>query len=193
MTRPRWRKRTPGSRPEGKDDLATILAASSLPKMPVKHKHWAILYDTKTSGESSSQPNCRVPQFRKDHFRKCVHACLKARGEDDIEANALVLVLDGWRSLDSMITNSLVTVENGEAMTDRTKTIFQVIYDEKALSARKSITRGLINQTEGLLVYSRGALDIQKQDRIPWQHAGHGPGGGRGTSLRGAMALEQAC
>ena len=100
---------------KGKDDLATILAASSLPKMPVKHKHWAILYDTKTSGESSSQPNCRVPQFRKDHFRKCVHACLKARGEDDMEANALVLVLDGWRSLDLMITNSLVTVENGEA------------------------------------------------------------------------------
>ena len=62
-------------------------------------------------------------------------------------------------------------------MTDRTKTTFQVIYDEKALSARKSITRELINQTEGLLVYSRGALDIQKQDRKVY------PGSTQGTVL----------
>ena len=98
-------------------------------------------------------PIAVCPSFAKT-ISASAHACLKARGEDDIEANALVLVLDGWRSLNSMITNSLVTVENGEAMTDRAKTTFQVIYDEKALSARKSITRAVMKETEGLLVYS---------------------------------------
>ena len=151
--------------PKSKDSSKELLQGSALVRMPVRGKYWGLVYDTKSSGEASAQANARVPNFRKEHLKKCLHAALQARGATELEENGLVFVLDGWRSLDQLATSAMVGVDSGEAFTDRCKSSFTILYDEAKLADRKSLVRGLIQQTEGMLVYSRGALALQRRDR----------------------------
>lgn len=150
-----------------------VLEGTVLPKFPVRNeKYWAIFYDTKSAGESSAQPGSRFPAYQKKTLKKEVHSALGAHGQEDLGESCIVMIMDGFRSLESQFSKDLVNV-HGDAMTKQRQT-FQVAYDEKALRARKCLSRGLIAQVEGLHVYSTEPLTLQDRDRKTYMGSTHG-------------------
>lgn len=150
-----------------------VLEGTVLPKFPVRNeKYWAFFYDTKSAGESSAQPASRFPAYQKKTLKKEIHSALGAHGQEDLGEACIVMIMDGFRSLETQFSKDLVNV-HGETMTKQRQT-FQVAYDEKALRARKCLSRGLIPQVEGLHVYSTEPLSLQDRDRKTYVGSTHG-------------------
>ena len=150
-----------------------VLEGTVLPKFPVRNeKYWAIFYDTKSAGESSAQPGSRFPAYQKKTLKKEIHSAVGAHGQEDLGETCIVMIMDGFRSLEAQFSKDLVNV-HGDAMTKQRQT-FQVAYDEKALRARKCLSRGLIPQVEGLHVYSTEPLCLQDKDRKTYMGSTHG-------------------
>ena len=82
------------------------------------------------------------------------------------------MVMDGFRSLETQFSKDLVA-PSGDAMV-KTRTSFQIAYDEKALRARKCLTRGMVSQAEGLHTYSKEGLSLQDRDRKTYTGSTHG-------------------
>lgn len=149
-----------------------LLDATVIKKMPVKAKFWCLWYDTKNAGESSAQPHCRPPPYQKATFKKHLHAALAAHELTEMDEKVLVMCMDGFRSLESVISKDLVKAD-GDAMA-KSRTTFQIAYDERALRKRKCLNRGLVSQVEGLHVYSADALAISERDRLTYAGSTHG-------------------
>lgn len=60
-------------------------------------KNLVLWYDSKSAGESSSQPNVRLPPFRNKDLQKWVHALLRLDDEDTLPKTHMVCYLDGGR------------------------------------------------------------------------------------------------
>ena len=107
-----------------------VLKGTLLPKFPVRsEKHWCIWYDSKSAGESSAQPNCRVPAFQAKLAKCNVQASLQAHEQEDLGDQCLVFMLDGFRSLDTQMGKCIVSPDG--AALPKTKTTYQVCYCEK--------------------------------------------------------------
>ena len=112
-------------------------------------------YDSKCAGEASSQPHCRVPKFRQSHFRTFLQGCLGVRKLKEMDPRMLVCLSDGFRpGLENSATTAFV-LEDGTSVSKH-RTLFHNIYDAASLSARKTVVRGVIQNVEGLHVFSEG-------------------------------------
>ena len=112
-------------------------------------------YDSKCAGEASSQPHCRVPKFRQSHFRTFLQGCLGVRKLKEMDPRMLVCLSDGFRpGLENSATTAFV-LEDGTSVSKH-QTLFHNIYDAASLSARKTVVRGVIQNVEGLHVFSEG-------------------------------------
>lgn len=149
-----------------------LLEGTVIKKMPVKAKFWCVWYDTKTAGESSAQPHCRPPPYQKATFKKHLHAALAAHELTEMDEKVLVMCMDGFRSLESAISKDIVKAD-GDPMT-KSRTSYQIAYDERALRKRKCLNRGLVSQVEGLHVYSAENLVVSDRDRLTYAGSTHG-------------------
>ncbi|OLQ12246.1 hypothetical protein AK812_SmicGene3862 [Symbiodinium microadriaticum] len=91
-------------------------------------------YDSKCAGEASSQPHCRVPKFRQNHFRTFLHATLGGRKLPQLDQKMLVCLSDGFSpSLGNSATTAFV-LEDGTSV-PKNRILFHNIYDAASLSA----------------------------------------------------------
>ena len=142
-----------------KTELAQALEGTAVAKKQPEDTMALLILDTKTCGESSSQPHLRLPQFRAGVLKNAVQAFCTARGKDQFEENELCLVLDGGRQISSGIMSCFVR-DDGIQFEQKTRSEFVVYFEEKALRARKLLNRGLIQVHEGMHVLSKGPLQL---------------------------------
>ena len=123
-------------------------------------------YDSKCAGEASSQPHCRVPKFRQNHFRTFLHATLGGRKLPQLDQKMLVCLSDGFSpSLGNSATTAFV-LEDGTSV-PKNRILFHNIYDAASLSARKTVVRGVIQNVEGLHVPPRRRRRQWQREAVP--------------------------
>ena len=95
------------------------------------------------------------------------------------------MVLDGMRSIDAAIMACFVKAADGSHFEDKNRFQMSIVYEEEALRSRKQLARGMIAQTEGLHLFSKGAFDIpNKIARL------HYPGTNQGATI-GPVRVEK--
>lgn len=140
-----------------------------------------ILYDTKTAGESSSQPNSRMPPFRTKALQTWVHAIVRARvkedkAEDDVDFEMipqghLFCVLTGGRSGNDVATTSAFNSPVSGNALGKSHQEFQLFYTQQSLHKRKERVRGFVNCAETLHVYTKDVLDMPLRNRLHFPEA----------------------
>lgn len=144
---------------ESKAELTQALADTAVAKKQPEGTTALIVLDTKTCGESSSQPHLRLPQFRAPGLRNAVQSFCTARNKEQFDEDEMCAVLDGSRMISTSIMACFVR-DDGCHFEGKTRTEFVIHYDEKSMRARKMVSRGLVQVHEGLHVFSNGALSL---------------------------------
>lgn len=137
-----------------------------------------VLYDCKTAGESSSQPNARQPPFRAKHLQSWVHAVVKARHEADdpqgdevFPTGHLFAVLDGGRGgNEGSIASSFTSPSEGKALAKRHQP-FHIFFRQPSIHQRKDRVRGFIQQAETLHMFRKDGLDLTVKPRLHFEEA----------------------
>lgn len=140
-----------------KSELAQALEGTAVAKKQPDDTTALVVMDTKTAGESSSQPHLRYPQFRNTVLKNGVQAFCQVRNQEQLEENDLVAVLDGSRALATQVMACFVR-DDGAHFENKTRSEFVITYEEKSLKARKLVNRGLVQCHEGMHVLSNGPL-----------------------------------
>ena len=118
-----------------------------------------IVMDTKTCGESSSQPHLRYPQVRNTVLKNAVQAFCSVRNKEQLETDELCAVLDDSRQLATSIMGCFVR-DDGVHFENKTRSEFAIVFEEKSMKARKFLNRGLVQVHEGMHVMSNGPLTL---------------------------------
>ncbi|CAK8988121.1 unnamed protein product [Durusdinium trenchii] len=137
---------------ESKAELTQALADTAVAKKQPEGTTALIVLDTKTCGESSSQPHLRLPQFRAPGLRNVVQSFCTARNKEQFDEDEICAVLDGSRMISTSIMTCFVR-DDGCHFEGKTRTEFVIHYDEKSMRARKMVSRGLVQVHEGLHVF----------------------------------------
>lgn len=142
----------------------------------------ALVYDTKISGEASSNPNVRLPPFQVKQLRRylqCFTMLREPAGDDqhipgDMRKRDQVIVLDGGRTGNDGAVGQAFVDTNGRSMT-KIKQQFSVLYDEDSIGNRKERVRGFVQQVEGLTVFTTdGLADLPKVSRKHYTGTNYG-------------------
>ncbi|CAE7446204.1 unnamed protein product [Symbiodinium sp. CCMP2592] len=142
--------------------------------------------DTKTMGEASALPHCRLPPFQKSWVTKFLHGFVKARfegvGEDPSQEGELirgdiVAILDGGREglssqIASVFTNYAATT--GSNMMTKARNPFYVVYSLEGIQDSRERIRGICNQMESMSIYTLDGLWLPKRKRIVLDGANNG-------------------
>ena len=145
--------------------------------------HVLVLYDSKTAGESSSQPNSRMPPSRTKHLQSWIHALVRARskaadGDDETTADLeaipdghLFCVLSGGRSGNDVAMFSAFTSPVSGNSLGKSHQEFQLFYAQQSLHKRKERVRGFVNCAETMHVFSKDVLDLPLKQRLHFPEA----------------------
>ncbi|CAE7657740.1 unnamed protein product [Symbiodinium sp. CCMP2592] len=123
-----------------------------------------IYMDTKVAGESSAQPHCRVPAFSTKVPRESLGALLKIWSLSEMPDNVVVAFADGYRPGLENNLNQVFVHPDGDYLT-KSRCLQHISYDYNSIIARKSMSRGIINQVEGLHIYTRDTLTVESRNR----------------------------
>ncbi|CAK9038886.1 Uncharacterized protein SCF082_LOCUS22815 [Durusdinium trenchii] len=126
------------------------------------------IYDVKTSGESSSNPNVRQPPLRANHLKRSLQAfaqCRQKPGEEgELREGDFFFIFDGGKSGNEMAINNAFLKMDGSHM-EKQKTTYTLLTDEESLKDRRERTRGFVQQDERIYVMSRLPLNMPKVTR----------------------------
>ena len=142
-----------------KSELAQALDGTAVSKKQPDGTTALVVMDTKTCGESSSQPHLRFPQFRSVVLKNAVQAFCMARNKEQFDEGEMCLLLDGSRQISTSMMSCFVR-DDGAHFENKTRSEFVVHYDEKSMKARKHLSRGLVTCHEGMQVLTNGALSL---------------------------------
>jgi hypothetical protein len=108
----------------------------------------------------------RSPSFRKETFKLLVQGFLKVRSADgELPEQDVLAVLDAQRpGTEREVYNELINPHTRSAIA-RTKSTFTIVYDEESYLARRQRVRGLVSLTEGMWVWARDGLNLDRKRR----------------------------
>ena len=145
-----------------KTELVQALEGTAVAKKQPEGTTALIVMDTKTCGESSSQPHLRYPQFRNFVLKNAVQAFCAVRNQEQLESDELCAVLDGSRQIATSIMQCFVR-DDGVHFENKTRSEFVIVFEEKSMKARKQLNRGLVQVHEGMHVMTNGPLTLPAQ------------------------------
>lgn len=145
--------------------------------MKEKCSNILVLYDCKTAGESSSQPNARQPPFRAKHLQSWVHAMVKSRHDDEVDADGnemfprghMFAVLDGGRAGNDGSIASAFTSPSEEKALGKCHQQFHIFFRQPSVHQRKERVRGFVQQAETLHVFTKETLDLPVKPRLHFE------------------------
>eukprot|EP00959_Pyramimonas_sp_CCMP1952_P226502 4735955-Pyramimonas_sp.AAC.1 len=141
-----------------------------------KGEYVGIIYDVRTSGETITCPNHRIPSFRQPHHKKLIMGMVRSRGLAGIHDGDLYFNFDGGKHGNSTPMLNNFADDDGRM----SKEVFEVFvcFTEASIVERyRKQSSGMVQQEDQMHIVSRYPVNLNGR-------AGkHYPGTNRGSIL----------